>query len=145
MRTLFVFRSAACCVLVAALGCGAEGDGVKVYPVSGKVLVNGQPAEGATVTFYSTNDELREHKLPPPTATVDANGEFRLSSYEPDDGAPVGEFQVTVVWPEPVPPNAVGVFDQKDRLRGRYANPQISKLTARVDPGGGELPPFELQ
>jgi hypothetical protein len=67
-----------------------------------------------------------------------------LSSYEPDDGAPAGEFKVTVVWQEPPPPNAVGVFAQKDRLRGRYTNPQTSTLTARVEQGGGELPPFQL-
>jgi hypothetical protein len=70
---------------------------------------------------------------------------FRLRSYSPDDGAPAGEFKVTVVWPAAPPPNATGVFQLKDRLGGRYANPETSKLTARVEPGGGEIAPFELQ
>jgi hypothetical protein len=144
MRADLILSSAAGCILVAALGCGADGDRVDVYPVSGKVLVGGQPAEGAIVTFYSATDELRERKVPPPTGTVDANGAFHLSSYEPDDGAPAGEFKVTVVWHEPPPPNAVGVFVQKDRLRGRYTNPETSTLTARIEQGGGELPPFQL-
>jgi hypothetical protein len=144
MRAILKLSGAAGCLLVAALGCSADGDRVDVYPVTGKVLVGGQPAEGAIVTFYSATDELRERKVPPPTGTVDASGEFRLSSYEPDDGAPAGEFKVTVVWQEPPPPNAVGVFAQKDRLRGRYTNPQTSTLTARVEQGGGELPPFQL-
>ena len=38
-----------------------------------------------------------------------------------------------------------GTFDQKDRLGGRYSNPDKSELTAHVDKGGGEIPPFELQ
>jgi hypothetical protein len=68
-----------------------------------------------------------------------------LRSYEPDDGAPAGEFKVTVVWPESPPPNASGVFEVRDRLRGRYANPKTTELTATVEEGGGALPPFELQ
>ena len=78
-------------------------------------------------------------------ATADANGEYRLDSYGFEDGAPAGEFKVAVVWPEPPPPNFDGIYEAKDRLRGRYASPQKSNLTARVEPGGGEIPPFELQ
>jgi hypothetical protein len=144
MRRSLLFLGIASWV-VAASGCGDDGDRIQVYPVEGKVLVNGQPAQGATVALYPTSSALAEARLPPPTGTVDANGEFRLTSYESNDGAPAGEFQVTIVWPEPPPPNPVGVFEQKDRLRGRYANPQTSKLTATVEAGGGELPPFELQ
>ena len=118
---------------------------VDLYPVSGKVLVKGQPAEGAKVTFYPTAAESMGPKMPVPAGTTDANGDFRLQSSEADDGAPAGEFKVTVVWPAPPPPNATGVFDLKDRLGGRYANPQTSKLTAQVEEGGGEIPPFELQ
>ena len=142
---LLTLSVAAGCILFAVIGCSADNDEVDVYPVTGKVLVGGQPAEGAIVTFYSATEELRERKVPPPTGTVDVNGAFHLSSYEPDDGAPAGEFKVTVVWFEPPPPNAVGVFSQQDRLRGRYTNPQTSTLTAHVEQGGGALPPFQLQ
>ena len=83
--------------------------------------------------------------MPGPVGTTDASGQFQLRSYEDGDGAPAGEFKVTIVWPAPPPPDATGVFDLKDRLGGRYANPQTSKLTAQVAEGGGEIPPFELQ
>jgi hypothetical protein len=131
--------------LVAAPGCGDDDGRVNVYPVSGRVLVKGQPADGAQVAFYPTAAELQGPKMPVPAATTDANGVFRLQSYELEDGAPAGEFKVTVAWPAPPAPNASGVFDLKDRLGGRYSNPQTSKLTARVEEGGGEIPPFELQ
>jgi hypothetical protein len=131
--------------IVSSSGCGPDEGRVRVYPVSGTVLVNDQPAEGARVVFYSTTPADSGQKLPTPSGMTDSSGEFRLDSYEVEDGAPAGDYQVTVVWPEPPPPNATGIYDQKDRLRGRYADRKTSKITARVESGGGEIPPFDLK
>jgi hypothetical protein len=134
-------------VLVAliAIGCTADDGRVKVYPVRGKVLVKGQPAQGARVVFYAAAADAAAKKLPTPAGETDASGQYRLQSYEPEDGAPVGGYNVSVTWLEPPPPNAQGIFDQKDRLGGRYSNPNKSGLTAHVEKGGGEISPFELQ
>jgi hypothetical protein len=132
-------------LLVVAIGCGGGDGRVKVYPVHGKVLVKGQPASNARVVFYSAAPATPNQKNPTPAGNTDANGEFRLESYQADDGAPAGEYRVTIVWPEPPPPSFQGMFDAKDRLRGRYSNPETSKLTAKVESGGGEIPPFDLQ
>lgn len=128
-------------------GCGEKTDRVEVFPVHGKVVANGQPAEGARVVFYPKVKEVGGMPMPAPAATTDASGEYRLESYDPEDGAPAGDYVVTVVWPEPPPPNAkeLGVYDQKDRLRGRYVDPAKSGLTANVPDGGGEISPFELK
>ena len=133
-------------LLVASLGCGGQDNGrIEVFPVTGKVLVKGQPAEGASVIFYSQSPAPEGKTMPVPAGTTDANGDYQLTSYESGDGAPAGEYKVAIIWYEPPPANAVGVVEQRDRLRGRYASPETSKLTARVEQGGGELPPFELQ
>ncbi len=132
-------------ISVVAIGCGADDGRVKVYPVNGKVLVKGEPAAGARVVFYPAAADAVEKKLPSPAAETDASGQYRLQSYRPEDGAAVGDYKVSVTWLEPPPANAQGIFDQKDRLGGRYSNPDKSELTARVDKGGGEIPPFELQ
>lgn len=118
-----------------------------VYPTSGKVLVNGRPADGARVVFYPNSPGVDGQELPTPAATTDVNGEFRLESYKLADGAPAGSYKVTVVWLEPPPPNAevLGVYNQKDRLGGRFSNPDTSNLTAEVAEGGGEIPPFDLK
>jgi hypothetical protein len=128
-------------------GCGKKrGDRVTVYPVTGKVLVKGQPADGATVTFFAQAPPPTEGKAPPPpTGAVDSTGQFHLGTYEPDDGAPAGDYKVTISWPEAPPPNAKGIFDLKDRLQGRYSSPEKSTLKAQVPEGGGEIPPFELK
>jgi hypothetical protein len=128
-------------------GCSETDDGrLQVYPVSGKVTVNGQPVEGAEVVFYGATPDLTGPGTPAPVGTTDANGEFRLRSYDPEDGAPAGKFNVTVIWREPIPPNADReMYQPKDRLQGRYSDPKKSGLTATVEEGGGELPPFELK
>jgi len=134
-----------CFALLTSFGCGPDDGRVRVDPVHGKVLVKGQPAEGARIVFYPTAVPEPGQKIPTPSATTDVNGEYRLDSYESEDGAPAGDFKVTVVWPEPPPPNATGIFEQKDRLRGRYASPDTTQLTATIEVGGGEISPFELQ
>jgi len=136
----------ASCCLLAFVGCGDDGGRIKVYPVTGKVLVNGQPAEGANVAFFGSTPELQGPAAIVPTGTSNAEGVFELTSFDPGDGAPEGTFNVTVIWPEPIPPNVdQEMYQPKDRLNGRYANPDTPNLTARVEQGGGELPPFELQ
>src|SRR5688572_16419022 len=105
--------SAVCAlVCILALGCGVKSDRIEVFPAQGKVLVNGQPADGARVVFYPKVAEVDGLQMPTPAATTDAAGEYHLESYDPEDGAPAGEYSVTVVWPEPPPPNAeeLGVY-----------------------------------
>jgi hypothetical protein len=133
------------CLNIFLLGCGADDGGPKTYPTQGKVLVNGQPAEGAKVTFYSSSPEVDGKKVPPPSGTADASGVFHLETYKPEDGAPAGDYKVTVVWLEAPKPNAQGIFDLKDRLQGRYSSAEKSTLNAQIPQGGGEIPPFELK
>ncbi len=143
LRTLVCGYAPLLCIALA--GCGKDDGRIEVFPTQGKVLVNGQPADGARVVFYPEAPEVDFKKMPTPAATTDASGQYQLESYKPKDGAPAGNYKVTVVWLEPPPPNAQGIFDQKDRLGGRFASPDSSKLTATVEDGGGEIPPFELK
>jgi hypothetical protein len=132
--------------LIFISACGRNDGHVRVYPVQGKVIVRGAPAEGARIVFYPVSEELKKHGMPVPDGTTDAQGTFKLKSYKADDGAPEGEFKIGVIWLEQLPPDAdPDVVSAKDRLGGRYGDPQKSQLTAKVEKGGGEIPPFELQ
>ncbi|WP_166823415.1 carboxypeptidase-like regulatory domain-containing protein [Thalassoroseus pseudoceratinae] len=62
----------------------------KVVPVSGVVLVNGKPIEGATVNFHSETKDVTAH------GRTDAQGQFELTTYEAADGAVPGKHKVTV-------------------------------------------------
>lgn len=132
--------------MVCFSGCSSKDDGrLEVYPASGKVTVGGQPVEGAEVVFYGATPDLRGPGAVAPEGVTDGNGVFHLRSYEPDDGAPAGKFNVTIFWPEPIPKGVdEEMFQPKDRLKNRYIDPEKSGLTTQVPEGGGELHPFEL-
>lgn len=77
--------------------------------------------------------------------TTEEDGTFSLTSYEPGDGAPIGDYIVTVVWREEIPEGkSLDTFNPKDRLNGRYASPDKSTLNISVPEGGGKLPPIEI-
>src|SRR5262245_25735487 len=85
----------------AALCCPACGGGrPPVYPASGQVFVGQHPAKLATVTLVPVKDagaatgadQVR------PTGKVDEQGNFKLTTFTDGDGAPEGEYKVTVVW-----------------------------------------------
>ncbi len=123
------------------LGCGSTQvpDGQKpVHPVRGKLLIADKPAAGAFVLFIPDN-EPTTNPDPRPRATVDANGDFQLSTYGENDGAPAGAYSVAVTWPED------GRDSAEDRLKGRYRDPGQTKLKATIKNGPNELAPFKLK
>jgi hypothetical protein len=130
----------AACAL-AAFGC--RGDGRKpVYPVHGKVLVDGKPAHEGFVYFHPADDNDPE----PGNAfgQIDEKGDFALSTYVSGDGAPSGNYVITIEWRE-----RSGLlknnFEGKDRLGMRYADPKKSEFRFTVEKKPlNEVPPFEL-
>lgn len=138
-------RLFACSLLAALFGCSSD-DRVKLYPVTGTVTVKGQPAEGAQLVFFPADESLRGPGYPLPTGVAGPDGKFALSSYEPSDGGPAGEYQVTIVWPEEVKsnPNNPETPPARDRLKDRYTVPAQSGLTATIEAGPTELKPFDL-
>jgi hypothetical protein len=126
------------CISLTLLSCGDRYGGHPPYPTSGIILVNGEPAGGASVIFHHI-DDWGEARSIVPMAIAGEDGRFVLSTYAQDDGAPAGEYRVTVEWPS---------FRLKkvgpDKLNGKYAKAETSGLTAVVNKGNNELPPFEL-
>ncbi len=132
--------AAACAVALTCCGCG---DGRRpVYAVHGEVRVDGQAPVHAQVTFHPVAEDgaTAVH----PTGQVDGKGRFTLTSYASGDGAPEGEYRVTVAWflssgrPNDDSPPA-------NYLPVRYARPDTTPLRAVVRKGGVELEPFQLQ
>lgn len=115
------------CVCLA--GCGSR-DKLKLYPVAGTLLVSGEPAANAKIAFHP----LSPGAAALPVATTAPDGTFRLTTYAAGDGAPAGEYAVTVVWPDDSLPVDECVEAAHDRLQGRYADPTKTKLRATVRP-----------
>ncbi|MBX9579117.1 MAG: hypothetical protein K2X87_02315 [Gemmataceae bacterium] len=137
----------AAAVLVAALasglpaGCG--GGGPTVFPVEGRVVYNNQPAVGAVVVFHPADAPGLD--APRPTGRVQPDGTFRLRTDPAGDGAPAGEYVVTVVWPAPADRREGAARQGGDRLRGRYGDPATSQWRVRVPAQPTTLDPFTLK
>lgn len=71
-------------------GCGGGADRPELVPVSGTVNYKGSPVDGATVTF-STEKSARSS-----SGVTDSSGKFKLTTFDTNDGAPIGEHVVTI-------------------------------------------------
>jgi hypothetical protein len=133
-------------VLTALLtGCGSSRVGPEIFPVVGKVLVDGKPAHRAQVLFHPvTPIAAPEGVTIQPFAVVEPDGTFRPSTQLTADGAPAGEYRVTIVWPE-IRVDQGEEIEGPDRLAGAYAQASQTQLTVSIHPGDNELPPFELK
>jgi hypothetical protein len=110
----------------------SRSDQAAVSPVRGQVFTpRATPAAGALVVFHPV---AAEHDTPlKPLAYVDEQGNFELTTYNQGDGAPSGEYVITVEWREkPATPFSANQ-EGKDRLRGKYADPASSQFRFTVD------------
>jgi hypothetical protein len=124
-------------------GCG-QGDAgrVPVHPVQGAIQFRGQPIVGAFVSLHSQNGAMAE--IPTPRATVGSGGQFALTTYDGQDGAPEGEYVLTVQWYKPVR-QGNEVVGGPNVLPVKYARPQTSDVIVRVAAGENRLQPIQLR
>lgn len=124
------------------LGCGGGSDhGVQLHSVTGVVLQGGQAVEGAVVALYRKDD--LGSGIPVPKGVTNAAGAFAIRTFEPGDGAPVGEYAVTVRFAEEVE-TPDGQIVERDRFEGAYANPNKPVATVEVTSGSNRVPDIEL-
>ena len=129
-------------VLLAALlpGCRKKG-WLDTYPVKGAVLVDGKPAKDVFVSFHPREAVGDRPYLP--SGRTNENGEFVLSTFVEGDGAPAGEYDVTVTWP--VRFNPISTLWEGDQLKGRYRDKAKPAFTITLEKKRQELAPFELK
>jgi len=130
-----------CALALGLTSCRRSGQEA-VYPVTGKVFFNGRPAEGAIVSFVSRDPSDPAARRP--GGQVAPDGSFRLSTYASFDGAPAGQYAVTISYPSPEQKEN-GENAGPDLLQGRYADPKTTPLVADVKRGENHLEPFQLQ
>lgn len=133
--------------LMVMAGCDAgapQRDGQATHPVSGIVTQGGTPVPGATVRFESADSSQAS------TGRTDSQGEYILATFEAGDGAPAGDYRVTIVkmqGPQEAAtvseddPNYKGAEETvadvkvKNLLPEKYASVETSGLTAKVSEG----------
>ena len=110
-----------------------------VYPVVGHVTFEHKWPLGTTVVLHprANDSSIRPHGV------VDALGNFRLTTYRNGDGAPAGEYIVTLVWLK-------FVIDGEDYKPGTnvlpsmYSEPATSPLIVEITEQPNQLKPFTL-
>jgi 5-hydroxyisourate hydrolase-like protein (transthyretin family) len=130
-------------LVVSGLLAGCAGSTKPAQPVRGRVIAAGKPVANAQVTFHPLNDD---REAPRPAGVTDKDGYFTLTSYSKSDGAPEGEYAVTVACFQSFPTRNQSEGDETTRnvLPSRYSNPTTSQLRATVGKGKNELPPLEV-
>jgi hypothetical protein len=121
---------------------------VKLYPVKGKVLFKGQPAEGAQVVFRPAGEAAgtgAQSSTPPsnPFADVKSDGTFTLRTEPYGEGAPAGEYVVMISWYTRTDPE--DPLSSKSKLPAKYADPTNPIIKATVKEGDNDLQPFDLK
>lgn len=140
------------CVAVFLLfaSCGGGPKRPRVYPVKGRLTVQGQPAAGARLTLTPTeNADPALWKMGYPQAIVRPDGSFAFTSYEDNDGAPPGNYKLTARWIEgdtgmPNEDADENTAPPKQLLDEKYAQPESTPWTVVVEPKTNQLDPFEV-
>ena len=118
---------------------------VAVFPVKGRLMMNGQPLANAAIVLHSTS-KSKTSKMPAylhPHAKAEADGSFTLATFDKADGAPEGEFVATVFLTE-----EIMVDGEKqggpNKLPELYAKPETSPFRVKITSSTKELQPLEL-
>lgn len=128
---------------------GCNSDYPQTYSVNGTVTLEGEPLPNVIVTF------IPEGGGQSATGTGDEQGNFRLSTFAPNDGALEGPYKVAIIPkdPPPMPGDAVsspggaeaGGGKYTPPFPSRYGLPDSSGFTASVEKGGENTFTFDLK
>lgn len=136
----------AICLGLIVCGCSKDSRRFQpVVPVAMKVICQGKPVAHGQVVLHPLV-EKEGAVIARPNGYADLDGVVKLTTYRTHDGAPAGEYVVTVIW-SPVIGESGGDDEirESDRLRGRYADPALSKLRVTIEKGLPQPLVLEIQ
>lgn len=100
----------------------------ETFPVSGKVLVDGEPKAGVMILLY------KDGGLPVANCTTDEKGEFCWSTNRPCDGLEPGKYRLGFQYFAKQKKNDRG----EDLFKGKYNNPLKSEFALEVREGSAQ-------
>ena len=141
-------------IVLGSMVLGCRGGNSRIMPpderptfsVVGKVTVDGQPPVAPVKIIATPKDEsLKKPGYRLPNAITDEKGSFKLNTFKMGDGAPTGEFDITLVQFDA---GNIGIGKKKkgggDLLRGRYSNPKDIKFQLTVEKKAVDMGTLEL-
>lgn len=119
-------------LLASLFACGCEVQGVKTYPVSGKVVFSdGTPVAFGRIEFYHPEHDLTSR------GTIQKDGTFELGTFADGDGAPAGMHEVVVA--QLIMPGEAGITPHEHgrHIDSRYSRYETSGLQFHVEASAG--------
>lgn len=108
--------------------------------MQGRLFVDNNLAAKACVAFHPIDQVKSQGRLS--VAMTERDGSFELTTYAMHDGAPEGDYTVTVTWPDDsMPVDECECVDPllHDRLGGKYADPRKTSLLVTVLPQNNHI------
>lgn len=100
VRRCVVFAVVAACCWQAGCSRGPKGPKrVPVFPVSGILKVDGEPAPFVRVNMFPAGKDVEDPmRGAPHYAVTDNEGKFKITTYDSGDGAPAGDYVLALYW-----------------------------------------------
>lgn len=122
-------------------GCGeTPSERVTTFPIEGTITFKGQSIPGAFVTLHPKTPLT---DVPPPRANILADGSLKVSTFDGGDGAPEGEYILTIEWYKPVK-NGSDIVAGPNVIPKMYSSPRTSNLIIHVAAKENKLDPIQL-
>src|SRR5262245_47289206 len=142
INSLLASLVALSCLVPAGCGGRQRADRVPVFKTAGKISFRNQPVDGAFLVLHPKAAPMAD--VPRPTAHVKADGSFEATTFDTADGAPAGEYVVTIEWHKLV--KVGGEWTPgPNLLPPKYGNPATSDLVVKIAEGKNELPAIVLR
>lgn len=140
LQPLRIVRRSLATLLAIPLFAGCGGDARRpAHSVNGTLLIGGKPAAGAHLIFHP----VEEGRIARAVGITKPDGSFRLTTYQSGDGAPQGEYAVTIFWPDPSLPaddcEGGDLVKNHDLLCGLYASAAKTPLRATIGSESNEI------
>lgn len=134
---------------IALAGCGEQTDPTRlqVFPAKGQISFKGQSPVGASVVLFPKTAAPKGSDAPLvcPRGRVQSDGTFALTSYKADDGAPAGEYSVTLEWHKLVKAPDGQPDLGPNLLPAQFSRPEKSPLVVKIAAGANTLAPIVLK
>ncbi len=141
LRVIIMYKSTVSCLMLLCIGvsgCSDGGGGKKLATnkVTGKVIMNGAPVPGVSVSFSPI-----ETGKPPAMGISDTQGIYILTTYDSGDGAVEGDYKVMVYKGAPSAAPAAPTHDPTGQSSGGGAPKHSGPASKGQTAAGGSLLP----
>ena len=114
-------------IVAAVSGCGGNG----TVPINPLFLYDGQPLADASVAFVRTTGEKGRGSF----GTTEKDGRAKMTTYQPNDGVPPGQYQIVVIKP---PANAMTFEPTAEEMKDPKIIARMSSMQDSVPKGPGK-------